>query len=82
MLNESVSYTPKASLLFKTVSPTNLLIDEVKAVDILGNIVYETTLMPQTSTLHIDFVGFSKGIYFVEIKNAQQIQVRYKLVKL
>jgi hypothetical protein len=65
-----------------TIENPNLLIDEVKVVDILGNIVYETTLMPQTSTLHIDFVGFSKGIYFVEIKNAQQIQVRYKLVKL
>lgn len=65
-----------------TIENPNLLIDEVKVVDILGNIVYETTLMPQTSTLHIDFVGFSKGIYFVEIKNTQQVQVRYKLVKL
>lgn len=65
-----------------TIENPNQMMDEVKVVDILGNVVYEDKLAQQISTLNINFFGFSEGIYFVEIKNAQQIQVRYKLVKL
>lgn len=65
-----------------TIENSNQMMDEVKVIDILGNIVYEDKLAQQTSTLSIDFFGFNKGIYFVEIKNTNQAQVRYKLVKL
>jgi len=65
-----------------SIENPNQDIVEVKVIDILENILYERALIPQTSTLQIDFFGFSKGIYFVEIKNTQQVQVRYKLVKL
>ncbi len=68
---------PVSTLL--TIENNDRLIDHVSVYDIYGKTVYNS--VKQETTVSIDFTGFEKGIYIVEIFNKNLSVSRKKIIK-
>jgi CubicO group peptidase (beta-lactamase class C family) len=64
-----------------TIENMSLTITKIRIMDVLGKVIYENHQRNATTSIHLDFSVFSKGLYFVEIENTNKTSIRYKIMK-
>ena len=77
-INNEISLSPNPTTTSFTITTTGNKIKEIKVVDVLGEMVFQSEPLNNQSTINSS--QFSKGIYFVEITDEKGIVANRKVV--
>jgi CubicO group peptidase (beta-lactamase class C family) len=81
-LENTIKIYPNPVMDALTIENPELTIYKINIFDMLSNMIHTINDLSQKPNIEMDFSSFSKGIYVIELEDANKNTIRKKIVKL